>query len=30
MRDIWEKLILNDFMITDFNKNLTKENLKII
>jgi len=25
---IWEKLILNDFMRTDFNKNSTKENLK--
>ena len=25
---IWEKLILNDFMRTDFNKNPTKENLK--
>jgi len=25
---VWEKLILNDFMRTDFNKNSTKENLK--
>ena len=27
-KKIWEKLILNDFMRTDFNKNSTKEDLK--
>ena len=27
---IWEKLILNDFMRTDFNKNSTKNNLKTL